>query len=117
VLMVLFVGYVNFVSKIHPPDERREDWPDWMEYLDYSGLKIQLLGSVIAVSAISILRMVVELGAGGAVRSEQFLWISIFHGMFLASVLVIAVVNKLKESSEHSARKPDGTAHLPPQHH
>jgi uncharacterized protein (TIGR00645 family) len=104
VLMVLFVGYVNFVSKIHPPDEREEDWPEWMEYLDYSGLKVQLLGSIIAVSAISILRMVVELSAGGAVRKEEFLWICVFHMIFLVSVLVIAVVNKLKETREHAAR-------------
>jgi uncharacterized protein (TIGR00645 family) len=104
VLMVLFVGYVNFVSKIHPPDEREEDWPEWMEYLDYSGLKVQLLGSIIAVSAISILRMVVELSAGAPVRREEFLWICVFHTIFLVSVLVIAVVNKLKETREHAAR-------------
>jgi uncharacterized protein (TIGR00645 family) len=104
VLMVLFVGYVNFVSKVHPPEEREEDWPEWMEYLDYSGLKVQLLGSIIAVSAISILRMVVELSAGGAVKREEFLWISVFHGMFLVSVLVIAIVNKLKETREHFVR-------------
>lgn len=104
VLMVLFVGYYNFVSKIHPPDERKEDWPEWMEYLDYSGLKVQLLGSVIAVSAISILRMVVDLSGGGVVKSEQFLWIAIFHVIFLASALVIAVVNKLKETREHAVR-------------
>jgi uncharacterized protein (TIGR00645 family) len=104
VLMVLFVGYVNFVSKIKVPKERDEDWPDWMQYLDYSGLKIQLLGSIIAVSSVSILRTVVNLGIGGAVTSEQFLWISIFHGLFLASILIIAVVNKLKEPGEHSRK-------------
>ena len=52
VLMVLFVGYVNFVSVIRP--EKEEDWPKWMGYLDYSGLKIQLLGSIIAVLVASI---------------------------------------------------------------
>ncbi len=71
VLMVLFVGYVNFISKIHPPEGREEDWPEWMEYLDYSGLKVQLLGSIIAVSSINILREVVDLGANGAVHTFQ----------------------------------------------
>jgi|ERR1700733_1257203 uncharacterized protein (TIGR00645 family) len=104
VLMVLFVGYVNFVSRIRIPEQRNEDWPIWMQYLDYSGLKIQLLGSVIAVSSVSILRLVVNLGVGGAVTSEQFLWISIFHVLFLASILIIAIVNKLKEPGEHSRK-------------
>jgi uncharacterized protein (TIGR00645 family) len=75
-----------------------------MQYLDYSGLKIQLLGSIIAVSSVSILRMVVNLGVGAAVTSEQFLWILVFHGLFLASILIIAVVNKLKEPGEHSRK-------------
>jgi uncharacterized protein (TIGR00645 family) len=102
VLMVLFVGYVNFVSKIKP--SKVENRPDWMDILDYSGLKIQLLGSIIAVSSVLILRVVVELGVGGAVRREQFIWMVIFHSMFLASVLTIAVVNKLKETHEHLRR-------------
>lgn len=104
VLMVLFVGYVNFVSKVHPPEEREEDWPEWMEYLDYSGLKVQVLGSVIAVSAINILRLAVELTTGGPARREEFIWICVFHLIFLASVLVIAIVNKLKEPAELAAR-------------
>src|SRR5437879_5699762 len=49
VLMVLFVGYINFVSVIKP--KRVEDWPKWLGYLDYGGLKIQLVGSIIAISA------------------------------------------------------------------
>jgi uncharacterized protein (TIGR00645 family) len=60
VLMVIFVGYVNFVSPIHPSATRKEDWPKWMGHLDYSGLKVQLLGSIIAVSSISILRILVD---------------------------------------------------------
>src|SRR3954454_16080089 len=54
VLMVLFVGYANFVSVIHP--DKEEDWPKWMGYLDYSGLKIQVIGSIIAISGIKLLR-------------------------------------------------------------
>ena len=104
VLMVLFVGYVNFISKIHPPEHREEDWPEWMEYLDYSGLKVQLLGSIIAVSSINILREVVELGANRAApETGRFIWLAIFHSIFLLSVLVIAIVNKLKASHEKNA--------------
>jgi uncharacterized protein (TIGR00645 family) len=99
VLMVLFVGYVNFVSKIHPA--KKEDRPDWMEYLDYSGLKTQLLGSIIAVSSVLMLRIIVQLGVGGEIESQRFIWIVVFHVTFLMSLLIIAVVNKLKSTHEH----------------
>jgi uncharacterized protein (TIGR00645 family) len=103
VLMVLFVGYVNFVSKIFP--EKTVDRPDWMDFLDYSGLKVQLLGSVIAVSSVLILRIVVDLSVGGPVRGEQFIWMAIFHGLILVSLLVIAIVNKLKSTHENAPKK------------
>lgn len=97
VLMVTLVGYVNFVSKIHP--SRKEDWPTWMGHLDYSGLKVQLLGSIIAVSAIGILRLAVELADTDepfAVDDKRLMWLVVFHVVFLFSVLTIAVVNRLK---------------------
>jgi uncharacterized membrane protein YqhA len=57
----LFVGYTHFVSDIGTTRNRPKDWPNWIEQLNYSGLKLQVLGSVIAVSTISILKLVVEI--------------------------------------------------------
>ena len=54
VLIVVFSGYENFVSKIDTGDS--EDRPSWMGTLDFSGLKMKLIGSIIAISAISLLR-------------------------------------------------------------
>ncbi len=42
VLIVIFSGYENFVSKINL--EGHEDRPSWMGTLDFSGLKIKLVG-------------------------------------------------------------------------
>ena len=49
VLMVVFVGYENFVSKLHTGDH--EDRPEWMAHVDFSGLKLKLLSSIVAISA------------------------------------------------------------------
>src|SRR5258706_16139433 len=54
VLIVIFSGYENFVSKIDV--EGHEDRPSWMGTLDFSGLKIKLIGSIVAISAISLPR-------------------------------------------------------------
>jgi uncharacterized protein (TIGR00645 family) len=96
VVMILFVGYNTFVSKIHVKQDKTEDRPSWLESLDYSGLKLQLLGSVIAVSAIKILREFVEISSDEKVDQQKFIWLCVFHVLFLTSALVVAIVNKLK---------------------
>jgi uncharacterized protein (TIGR00645 family) len=53
-LIVIFSGYENFVSKIHVDDH--EDRPSWMGTVDFSGLKIKLIASIVAISAIALLR-------------------------------------------------------------
>jgi uncharacterized protein (TIGR00645 family) len=110
VLMILFVGYTNFISKIFPA--KTVDRPAWMDSIDYSGLKVQLLGSIIAVSSVLILRLVVDLSVGGAVRREQFVWIAIFHGLFLVSILAVAIVNKLKSTHERVPETPAASREL-----
>jgi uncharacterized protein (TIGR00645 family) len=97
ILMVLFVGYANFVSVIHP--DKQEDWPKWMGYLDYSGLKIQLIGSIIAISGIKLLRVFVDMTEAPQVDMNRILLMIALHVTFLFSALVLAVVNKLKDKS------------------
>jgi uncharacterized protein (TIGR00645 family) len=55
VLIVVFAGYENFVSKIGAAADA-EDRPSWMGKVDYSGLKIKLIGSLVAISVISLLQ-------------------------------------------------------------
>jgi uncharacterized protein (TIGR00645 family) len=49
-LIVIFAGYENFISKIHAGEQ--EDRPSWMGTVDFSGLKIKLIASIVAISAI-----------------------------------------------------------------
>ena len=53
VLIVIFSGYENFVSRID--HTRARDWPSWMASIDFTSLKIKLLGSIVAISAIQLL--------------------------------------------------------------
>ena len=48
VVIVIFSGYENFVSKINT--DNAEDRPSWMGTLDFSGLKMKLIGSIVAIS-------------------------------------------------------------------
>ncbi len=98
VLMILFVGYMNFVSVIHP--RREEDWPKWMGALDYSGLKIYVMGSIVAISAIKLLRAFLDVSAGGKIEPERLTWMAIIHMTFVASIVILAISNKLKTKGE-----------------
>ena len=53
-LIIIFAGYENFVSKIDTGDN--EDRPDWMGHVGFSDLKLKLIGSIVAISGIELLK-------------------------------------------------------------
>jgi uncharacterized protein (TIGR00645 family) len=61
VLIVVFSGYENFVSRIDP--EGNPNWPEWMRKVDFEGLKQKLLGSIVAISAIQVLEAFMNIDA------------------------------------------------------
>ena len=104
VVIVIFSGYENFVSKINT--ENAEDRPSWMGTLDFSGLKMKLIGSIVAISAISLLRAFMTLTEEGAVLDEPRLrWMLILHLTFVGSGLMFAVMdyigNRAEKPKEH----------------
>jgi uncharacterized protein (TIGR00645 family) len=55
IVIIIFSGYENFVSKIGIA-KHSVDRPSWMGKVDYSGLKIKLIGSLVAISVIELLK-------------------------------------------------------------
>ncbi len=104
ILMIMFVGYTNFVSQIHPA--RAEDWPEWTKHLDYSGLKIQLIGSIIAISSLVLLQELLEATEQGRLDSSKVLLSIAVQMAFVLSALVLAVVNFLKERASRPDPRP-----------
>jgi uncharacterized protein (TIGR00645 family) len=104
VVIVIFSGYENFVSKINT--ENHEDRPDWMGTLDFSGLKMKLIGSIVAISAISLLRAFMTLSESeGAMDEGRLRWMVMLHVTFVASGLLFAVMdyigNRAEKPKEH----------------
>ena len=106
VLMVLFVGYENFVSRIDfKRFEKSVDRPLWLGHLDYSGLKIQLIGSVIAISSILLLRLFVDMIDPNAnPNTAKVILMIALHVTFVASALILAIVNKLVHATKGSEK-------------
>ncbi len=100
VLMVLLVGYVTFVSRIDLGAS--SDRLKWIENLDYTGLKLQVIGSIIAVSAIKLLRAFMELYSATSPPTPDRIYLMMaVHLTFLCTALIVAIVGKLKASTDH----------------
>lgn len=98
-LMVLFAGYENFVSKMDVKDH--EDRPEWMGKVDFAGLKLKLIASIVAISGINLLKnfMALEPGAMAAGKSEQLFWMVVIHMTFIASGVMLAFMDKIAAST------------------
>lgn len=104
VLIVVFSGYENFVSKIDTGDS--EDRPAWMGTLDFSGLKMKLIGSIVAISVISLLRAFVTLTEPRVPLDERkMFWLIMLHLTFLASGVMFALMDWLATLSEERRMK------------
>ena len=100
-IMVIFSGYENFVSKIDVANH--EDRPDWMGKVDYSGLKLKLIGSIVAISAIDLLKAFMHQSTVGIehLSNTQMAWMVGIHFTLILSGVLFAVMDKISESSHH----------------
>jgi len=98
-LMVLFAGYENFVSKMDVRDH--EDRPEWMGKVDFAGLKLKLIASIVAISGINLLKnfMALEPGVMAPGKNQQLFWMVIIHMTFIASGVMLAFMDKLAAST------------------
>ena len=100
-LMVLFAGYENFVSKMDIGDHK--DRPDWMGKVDFAGLKLKLIASIVAISGINLLKhfMALEPGHMNSAKEHQLLWMVIIHMVFIASGVMLAYTDKIVASTSN----------------
>ena len=90
ILIVVFSGYENFVSKIDP--RGHPDWPDWMTKVDFTGLKQKLLASIVAISAIQVLKAFMNIDA--VFDPGKMAWLVGVHLVFVVSALLLALSDR-----------------------
>ncbi len=99
VLIILFSGYENFVSKIDAAHADR-DRPEWMGTLDFSGLKIKLIASIVAISGIHLLKIFMNLEH---YTVTQLTWYVIIHITFIISGVMFALMDWI-EAKAHAVK-------------
>jgi uncharacterized protein (TIGR00645 family) len=96
IIIIIFAGYENFVSKINVA-EQSEDRPHWMGRVDYSGLKIKLIGSLVAISVIELLKDFMQEEAFDADRE---MWRIGIHLTFVVSGVLFALMDYIADKRE-----------------
>src|SRR6202035_4408305 len=90
IVIVVFSGYENFVSRIdaggHP------DWPEWMTKVDFAGLKQKLMASIVAISAVQVLKAFMNIDS--VFDPQKLGWLVGVHLVFVVSALLLALSDR-----------------------
>jgi uncharacterized protein (TIGR00645 family) len=100
IVMVMFAGYENFVSKLDIDDHL--DKPSWMGHVDFSDLKLKLMASIVAISAIHVLESFMNVEH---LTDRELAWSVGIHMSFVFSALLLAIMDRLAGMSESKDRK------------
>jgi uncharacterized protein (TIGR00645 family) len=87
-LIVIFSGYENFVSRMDLADHK--DRPDWQGEVDFSGLKLKLVASIVAISGIHLLKVFMDVAQ---YTPDQIRWMVIIHLVFVISGVLLAAMD------------------------
>jgi uncharacterized protein (TIGR00645 family) len=94
VLMVMFAGYENFVSRLdlhnHP------DRPTWMGHVGFGELKLKLMTSIVAISAIHVLE---DFMNAPGLLDRDLAWRAGLHLLFIVSGVLLALMDRISRGS------------------
>lgn len=94
IVMVMFSGYETFISRLSV-DEHAER-PDWMGAIGFGGLKLKLMTSIVAISAIHVLEDFMHINE---VSDRELGWGVGLHLAFIASAVFLALMDRLSGPS------------------
>jgi len=96
VLIVIFSGYENFITKTKPQD--RIDWPGGLADIDFMALKQRLMGSIVVIAAVDALAWYLDLEKEA--DPTKLGWAIGFPLMFVAAMLLLAISDRLSRDAE-----------------
>lgn len=102
VVIVVFSGYENFVSKMDLNDH--DDNPDWKKNVDFAALKLKLAASIIAISIIHLLQVFMDIED---YSDREITWAVTIHVIFLLSAICLALMDYMKSQSKSQSAQPE----------
>ncbi|MFC3034565.1 TIGR00645 family protein [Pseudoalteromonas fenneropenaei] len=96
-LIIIFSGYENFVSKM---DINHADRPSWMGKVGFSGLKIKLISAIVAISAVELLKVFIS---SEELTSQQLAWKVGIHLTFVISGVLFSITDYINSKTHDGA--------------
>lgn len=110
-IIVIFSGYENFVSKID--HSGHTDWPEWMGTIDFAALKLKLLSSIVAISAIQLLKQFMSVKTITPENEKVLFWLVIIHVVFVVSSVLLALSDRIAGHGDSAGAGYGGKALTP----
>jgi uncharacterized protein (TIGR00645 family) len=92
IVMVMFSGYENFVSRIDIDDGKEK--LSWLGKLDAGSLKQKVAASIVAISSIHLLKAFMDIQN---IDNGKLLWFVILHMTFVLSAMGMALIDKMNQ--------------------
>src|SRR5690554_7579979 len=99
-LMVMFSGYENFVSKLDI--EKDSEKLNWLGKMDATSLKNKVAASIVAISSIHLLKVFMN---AENIENDKLLWYVIIHITFVASAFSMGVLDRLTRSKDRKSTR------------
>lgn len=97
VLIVLYTGYSSFVSRLNI--DEHHDKPGWLGKVDFSGMKLKLFASIVAITGIELLKAFMDMRETGVVNAPMMRWLVIIHVVFLITTVASTVSQRFGAGS------------------
>ena len=95
-LMVIFAGYESFVSRLDV--EGQQERLSWMGQIGFGDLKLRLMASIVAISAIRLLEAFMD---AAKITDRELAWLVGIHMAFVTSGLLLAVMDRAAGRARH----------------
>ena len=96
IVMVMFSGYENFVSRI---DVAEGEKLGWLGKLDAGTLKLKVAASIVAISSIHLLKVFMD---AKTIPNDKIFWYVILHLTFVVSALLLGVLDRMSFADKRS---------------
>jgi uncharacterized protein (TIGR00645 family) len=102
IVMVMFSGYENFVSRI---EAKGTDTLGWLGKLDAGTLKLKVAASIVAISSIHLLRVFMN---ATQIENDKIMWYVVLHITFVISALLLGVLDRISFAAHREPPKGKG---------
>jgi len=94
IVMVMFSGYENFVSRLDIGEG--EEKLNWLGKVDSGSLKNKVAASIVAISSIHLLKVFMDTPN---IENDKIMWYLLIHITFVLSAFAMGYLDKLTKSS------------------